>query len=117
MLVEDHEDVRNALELVLRTEGYDVAVAADGAAALRRLREGFSPAVILLDLNMAGVNGCGFRAEQLRDPQLASIPVVVLSGDGDVRQRAAKLGVAGWLQKPLEIDEMLAVVSRFCPPA
>jgi CheY-like chemotaxis protein len=72
LIIDDEPAVRAATADLLRLEGFAVVVAADGNVALRRLRGGLRPCVILLDLGMPG-NGAGFRSEQLRDRRLASI--------------------------------------------
>jgi len=102
------------LAAVLETEGYDVAKASDGQEALGQLRTSATPSLILLDLYMPVMNGWAFRAEQLRDPKLASIPVVVVSADSRVANRAADLGAAGWVGKPIDFDRLLALVAIHC---
>ena len=114
LVVEDDPDTRDALAAVLETEGYDVAKASDGQEALGQLRTSATPSLILLDLYMPVMNGWAFRAEQLRDPKLASIPVVVLSADSRVANRAADLGAAGWVGKPIDFDRLLALVATHC---
>ena len=114
LVVEDDPDIRDALATVLETEGYDVAKASDGQEALGQLRTSATPSLILLDLYMPVMNGWAFRAEQLRDPKLASIPVVVLSADSRVANRAADLGAAGWVGKPIDFDRLLALVAIHC---
>jgi CheY-like chemotaxis protein len=58
----------------------------------------------------------GFRIEQLRNPATASIPTVLVSAARDGRQEAAALGVAGYLQKPIELELLLELVSRSVQP-
>jgi CheY-like chemotaxis protein len=65
---------------------------------------------------MPGMNGQQFRAAQLRDPALAAIPVVVLSGDYKVDEQAAELGVEGF-SKPIQLPVLLAKIEQFCGPA
>ena len=114
LVVEDDQDVRDALATVLETEGYSVAKAADGQEALGQLRAASAPCVILLDLYMPVMNGWAFRDEQLRDPKLASIPVIVVSADTMVARRAADLGAAGYVGKPIDFDRLLALVATHC---
>ena len=114
LVVEDDPDVRDALATVLETEGYEVAKASDGQDALGQLRASPTTALILLDLYMPVMNGWAFRAEQLRDPKLASIPVVVVSADSMVGKRAADLGAAGYVGKPIDFDRLLALVATHC---
>jgi CheY-like chemotaxis protein len=122
LLVEDDFDVRQALAETLRDEGYSVHCAADGQEALEILRrEREHPALILLDLMMPRMSGADFRAVQRVDPELGKIPVVVLSADGRMEEKARNLGAAGALHKPIDLDELLAtirsVVGQAAPPA
>ena len=87
-IVDDDADIREVLSDVLSIEGYQVIPAGDGEAALGLLRSQESDCrLILLDLMMPHMNGWEFRRQQLQDPAIASIPVVLLSGAGT----AAKL--------------------------
>src|SRR5438270_7170536 len=101
LLVEDDAATREALALILGTEGYRVTGAANGAEALGVLRSAPPPDLILLDLMMPIMDGWQFRREQVRDAALSAIPVVVLSADGNVQQKASALHAAGYLQKPV----------------
>jgi CheY-like chemotaxis protein len=114
LLVEDDAASREAIALALQLQGYQVATAANGREALDRLRDDCRPCLILLDLMMPVLDGWQFRARQQRDPALASIPVIVVSADGSVRQKAASLGAADYLETPVEVDKLLAVVERHC---
>jgi len=113
LLVEDDFDVRDALVEILESEGRQVVGAGNGREALDQMRMGPSPCVILLDLMMPVMDGWQFRTEQLKDPTLAIIPVVLMSADARVDQEAATLGAATYLRKPLEIDNLLEVVARY----
>lgn len=114
LLVEDNEDISTALERFLGLHGFDVATAFDGQQALDRLRAGLAPCLILLDVMMPRKDGKAFRAEQLADPALASIPVIVFSGAYDVGSIAARLGVVDYLTKPLDVQRLLDKVRRYC---
>ena len=107
-MVDDDRGIRETLGDVLRDEGYAVALARDGDEALAMLREGPTPALILLDLSMPGMTGEELRRVQLEDPRLAQIPVVVLSADEENRLP----DVAGWLRKPVDLDELLGAVAQ-----
>jgi CheY-like chemotaxis protein len=113
MIVDDDDDIRMALRIVLETFGYSVITASDGAEALDKLEAGERPCLILLDLMMPGMDGQQFREAQLRNPALAEIPVVVLSGDYKVDERAAEMGVAG-LRKPIQLPKLLVKIEQFC---
>lgn len=108
LVVDDEVDIRQAMAEVLEDEGYEVHAAANGAEGLRQLRE-HRPALVLLDLMMPVMNGWEFRRAQLHDPELADVPVVVLSAVG----RAPALEVDAFLQKPFDLETLLAQVRQF----
>lgn len=114
MIVEDDDAVRDTLADILEYEGYSVFAVNDGREALALLHAGSRPALILLDLMMPRMNGWEFRIEQLRIPEIADIPVAILSGAFDVRVQAALLGVREFLGKPVEVQRLLDLVRRFC---
>lgn len=114
LIVEDDRDIREALAEFLADEGFPSVQVPDGGAALERLRRGGPrPGVILLDLMMPGMDGFQFRAEQLRDPELASIPVLILSAGARARQAAADLGAAGFVAKPVDLSALLAQLEKY----
>jgi CheY-like chemotaxis protein len=115
MIVEDAEDVRDAFAAYLEGAGYAVVAVMDGSEALRRLRE--SPAdfcLILLDLYMPGMDGWAFRAEQLGDPRLAAIPVVVVSAASRTEEHATRLGAVAYMKKPVDLDALVSMVDAHC---
>ena len=115
LIVEDDFDIREALEQILAEEGYAVRGASNGSEALEIATSGPAPRLILLDLMMPVMNGWQFRSEQLKEPRLAAVPVLVISADPDLQQKAAKLGVAGLLKKPISLDDLLSAVKVHCP--
>jgi CheY-like chemotaxis protein len=114
IIVEDDPDIRSDLAELLKDEGYEVRTAANGAEALKLLRGETQPCLILLDLMMPVMSGWDFRAEQLRDPRLAPIPVVLLSGVNDLPQHAASLKAAGYIRKPITLKTVLGYAEKHC---
>ena len=114
LLVEDDDDVRGALVAVLEKSGYRVVTAKQGREALQHLRSALPVCIILLDLWMPVMNGFEFRAEQMKDPALAAVPVVVITADRTAARRAADLGVLAWMTKPIEFEELLAILEQHC---
>ena len=110
LLVEDDLGIRQALCGILEEEGYDVALADNGRAALDILRAGAAPDVIVLDLRMPVMDGWEFRAAQKNDPALASIPVIAVSADGS--GKAAAIAAHAYLRKPLSTTNLLDTISR-----
>lgn len=116
LIVEDDPEIREELTDLLREEGYDVDAVTDATEAQRRFdRFAQAPDLILLDLMMPGGDGWQFRQAQLADPALAAIPVVLLSGAGDVKSAASELGTAAYVAKPFKLETLLGVVRRLCP--
>lgn len=110
-VIEDDQGVSDALAGVLSDEGYAVMTARNGAEALARLRDAPAPALIVLDLMMPVMDGYAFRAEQLRTPALADVPVVVLTAGA--APRAAELGPVDILKKPVDLVALLDAVGRY----
>ena len=113
LVVDDDAAIREIIQAVLEAEGYAVVTAAEGAEALALLRAGLRPGLILLDLRMPGMDGRAFRAVQAVDPDLATIPVVILSGDGDAAGVCRSLGLK-LLMKPVQLDRLLDLVASHC---
>jgi two-component system, chemotaxis family, chemotaxis protein CheY len=118
LVVEDDQDVRDTILDLLSDEGVPAAGSADGASALRFLRSAaVKPNLILLDLMMHGVNGTEFRRQQLEDPALAAIPVVLLSADVTTESASVAMRAAGYLRKPVKLTALLEMVQRYGAPA
>ena len=79
LVVDDNPDTRDAISRLLQIRGYPVVTARDGWEALEYLQEGGRVSLIILDLNMPRFDGRLFRAAQLRDDDLARIPVIVFT--------------------------------------
>jgi CheY-like chemotaxis protein len=112
LLVEDDEIVRRAIQMVLEWEGYEVECASNGQEALDTLRAGSRPSLILLDILMPILDGEEFRREQLRDPRLASIPVIVVSA----AHFADAVSAAHHIRKPFEVQELLDAIHEQVAP-
>jgi CheY-like chemotaxis protein len=115
LVVEDDADILRVILQVLGDEGHAVRGAANGRVALEMLRQADAtpPRLILLDLMMPLMDGWAFRAEQLRDPALADIPVILLTADGSAVEKAQLMKCAGALRKPVELDALLTAVEPY----
>ena len=108
LLVDDDAGVRRTLAKFLGRDGIPVVEADNGRAALTYLRDGGEASVIVLDLRMPVMDGFAFRAEQRREPALANIPVIVLSGaDTD---RFDELEAAATFEKPASFADLVRCV-------
>jgi CheY-like chemotaxis protein len=112
LVVDDDRDLTRLMSKFLKLEGFVAAEAGNGQEALSYLRRGGDANVILLDLRMPVMDGWAFRREQRRDPALAAIPVVVLSGvEADHVQ---DLDAAASFQKPVSFPEVVGALRRLC---
>jgi DNA-binding response OmpR family regulator len=111
LIVEDDPEVREALRRLLSDEGYEVTTAAEGQEGLERLHASPRPWCVVLDLMLPNMDGFEFRVRQMGDPEVAAIPVIVLSAGGDVERKVAHLGVTASLTKPPDFDRLLACVA------
>lgn len=113
LIVDDDNDVRRALTELLEDEGYAVTGASNGLVALDLMRGGVRPALILLDLMMPGMDGWDFRNVQMRDPELSSVPVVVVTASGLSRESIrTELGPIEMVPKPISPAALLDVIER-----
>ena len=115
LLVDDQEEARDALAMLLKNEGFAVREASDGQEALDALYDGPRPCLVVLDLMMPGMDGWEFRRRQLRSPLFARIPTVVLSGHANLSAAATGLGAHEILAKPVVLGRLLELVRDYCP--
>lgn len=117
LLVEDDPADAHLVQLAFRDNRIlvNLRIATDGLEALALLRDGATPlrpALILLDLNMPRMNGREFLEAVKSDPALRNIPTVVLTTSDVERDVVASygLGAAGYITKPMDIDQFSAVI-------
>ena len=111
LLVEDDDSIREFIEMALTDEGYTVVTASDGAAGLAAASRA-SPRLILLDMRMRGLDGWAFSRAYRESPE-PHAPIVVLTAARDAGASAAEIEADGFLAKPFDLDDLLALVRRF----
>jgi CheY-like chemotaxis protein len=114
LVVEDVPDLRDLVKQVFVEEGFECETAAHGLEALEILAKMERPGLILLDLMMPFMNGWEFRKAQLRDPRLASIPVILVSAGGNVNDQAYNIGAADYMRKPYDHETLLRAAHTYC---
>lgn len=115
LIVEDDPDIRDVLAGFLEEAGHVTLTAPTGSAALALLRAmGRPPALILTDLGVPGIHGVALLDALHESTKTAGTPVVVLSGAPDFEaDEHQERGVVAHMRKPVNIDELLALVDRW----
>jgi CheY-like chemotaxis protein len=111
-IIEDDAEFRNMLRELLEEQHYRVVAAGNGAEALERLRGEPVPNVILLDVSMPVMDGFDFLRFRNDDPRLAAVPVVLVT-NAKPHERPT-IGVNDVVRKPIDIDEILFAIKRYC---
>jgi two-component system chemotaxis response regulator CheY len=114
LVVEDDEVIRSSIIEVLKSEGFVATGVPNGLEALEYLKSCVTkPYLILLDIMMPVMDGWTFRDKQQKDESIKEIPVVVITADGNAKDKAFKMNAQGWVKKPIDIDALLETVARF----
>jgi DNA-binding response OmpR family regulator len=113
LIVEDDADLREMMAQLLTLEGFKAATVANGREALAYLHANKDqPDVILLDLMMPVMDGWEFRRKMQADPDVADVPVIVLSALDQAR--VSDVPADAFLKKPLDFDRLLKLVRSYC---
>ncbi len=113
LIVDDDADARGAIADLLEDAGYDVLCAANGREALVRLSlRGVRCDLILLDLLMPVMNGWDFRRLQRQTPEIAHIPVLLMSAGAHLAVVREELKADGSMTKPVAEVDLLQLVKR-----
>jgi two-component system, chemotaxis family, chemotaxis protein CheY len=110
LIVDDDPAILATVAEILHDEGYSVRTAANGMEGLAALEQQL-PALVLLDMRMPVLDGWGF-VQAMRERGLR-MPFVVLTAAQDARRWAQEVGASGFLAKPFDLLELLAVVQQF----
>jgi CheY-like chemotaxis protein len=109
LVVDDDDDIREAICGILEAEGYTTMTAENGEVALRTMDKGRRPCVVLLDLMMPVMSGWDFMREVSEKKDLDDLPVVVVSAYTEPANGAKRI-----LKKPLDVKQLLGAVREFC---
>lgn len=115
LIVEDHGDSLEILEVLLGLSGFRVCGTLSGRDALARLRGGLRCCYVFLDWWLSDMSGDQFLAELRADPSLSHVPVLVYTGDPRVERLATACGVRHVFLKPVDPAEIVAVLAHHCP--
>ena len=117
LVVDDDVDVRDALRDTLEQEGYSVAEATNGMQALEYLHDNPPPSLVLLDWNMVPMNAPAFMEALAKTDLVGRFPIVLITADVRVVEKAAAANFSGYLKKPVSIESLFEVVERYCTQA
>jgi len=114
LCIEDSPDNRLLVRRILEAEGYHIIEARDAGRALE-LIAAQTPDLILMDINMPDIDGYTLTARLRSMPQLHEVPILALTANvmkGD-RERSLEAGCDGYIQKPIDVDNLPRQVHRF----
>jgi two-component system, chemotaxis family, chemotaxis protein CheY len=115
LVVEDSQLLHRMFDMILaRGPGFQVVHAMNGKDGLDKLAENPDVEVILLDINMPQMNGLEFLSKIQAEPQLRTIPVVIVSTEGKEEDilRGLKAGARAYLKKPFQAQDLLQVIEK-----
>jgi CheY-like chemotaxis protein len=116
LIIEDEPDVTTYLSTILVDNGYEVQTASNGTEAMEKIRLS-KPDLISLDISLPEKTGVNIYCELKEDPQLASIPVVMITGiqkdfERYIRSQKNLPPPDGFLSKPFVVEELLNLISK-----
>jgi CheY-like chemotaxis protein len=117
VIVDDDADTREAIRTLLEDQGYRTAEASDGHEALAMVQQPrFKAALLLLDLMMPTMDGWQLRARLRADPDLAAIPIVIMTAHSAMLRALVNAEPqTPVMRKPLDFDRLLEIVATYCP--
>ncbi len=117
IVVDDSDEIRDVLTLILEDEGYRVLPVEDGATALMMSKR-IHPALITLDLGLPNEDGTQILRQLKSDPHTSTIPVLVVTGRPNVGEQERDLGADAVLLKPFELTEIQDLITKLvnCGP-
>lgn len=116
LLIEDNAQNRYLARFLLGARGWEVVEAADGPGGLR-LADRILPAIILLDIQLPGMDGYAVARELRANPRLARVPIVAVTSyamPGD-REQCLTAGCTGYIEKPIDPEGFADEVARYHP--
>ena len=114
LLIEDNEQNRYLASFLLRARGWEMVHAEDGPAGVA-LASQIGPALILLDIQLPGMDGYAVARALRTDPKLAATPIIAVTSyamPGD-RERCLAAGCDSYIEKPIDPDTFVGEVERF----
>ncbi|KAF0223484.1 MAG: two-component system chemotaxis family response regulator [Rhodospirillaceae bacterium] len=113
LTVDDSASMRQMIKLSLKGSGHTLVEAVDGLDGLSKARE-TQANMVITDLNMPNMNGLGLIRELRKMPAYQGVPIVFLTTESDdaMKNEAKAAGATGWITKPFQAEQLLAVVRK-----
>lgn len=117
LTVDDSASIRQMVRLTLAAAGYQVLEAGNGAEGLSKA-QGACVHMVVTDLNMPVMNGLTFIRELRKLPAYRGVPILFLTteSDAEMKRQAKEAGATGWIVKPFQQDQLVAVVKKVLGP-
>lgn len=112
LIIEDHDDSRMLYGEILRMDHFEVIETEDGAEAINYLSQHPRPDLIIMDLNFPKMSAQEFRNKLLSHDEWKNIPVLIISGQWDLIDKAEELRVAGYIKKPFDMDPFIQTIRK-----
>lgn len=110
LVVEDDPSIQQTIQWALEDAGFMVQLARDGVEGLDRARQE-CPGLVVLDMGLPRLNGDGFAAG-LRGMFDRDVPILLITADGRAADKARRVGAFDFMQKPFDVDDLVAIVRR-----
>lgn len=114
LLAEDDAELRELLALVLEGAGYQVVQCANGLQLLKQLERSENFSLVISDLRMPRLSGLDVLDRLRNRGQTPPFICMTAFGDEQTHKRASRLGAVATIDKPFDLDEMIALVERVC---
>lgn len=115
IVVDDDPAILDLVEMVLNEEGYEVMTATNGREALELLAAQ-QPSIVLLDLMMPVMDGWSFCRAVKGNEATRHLPIIIMSADRHLGQKADDISADDFLVKPFDIDNLLETVAKYSTP-
>jgi CheY-like chemotaxis protein len=112
LLVDDNEDIRDVFKVWLDLEGFPLVTHANGKDGLKYLEAGHQPCAVLVDYTMPDMMGVEFVKEVRSRGLIEDVPVYIFSAHTQIQHVD---GAAGWIRKPVDLDEVLKILRHVSP--
>ncbi|MDP3996276.1 MAG: response regulator [bacterium] len=112
LVIEDNDDILEALSIILKSASYEVHLS-KGRESILGLIENTEPKLIILDALLGGVDGREIAKKIKEDTRLSGIPIIMISAHPELEQMAFECGIEDFISKPFDISTLLGKVRAY----